>query len=397
MNLKIFDETLRDGEQQAGLFMPLNVKNKLAKMILETGIHYIDIMPVIHESEKELIAHLAGSVHKEKIIPATILRKEEIDVLNNWDLKKLILFAACSDRLIRIRDKEYATALKEGGKEESTLMRECRQRNMNNIIEKVKYAYTEQKMEVFFALEDATRADTGYLKELITELSRYTKCILLCDTVGILTPSESYRLVSDIIKIAPSCDIGVHYHNDMGLALENTLQAIEAGANVISGTFRGIGERAGNVALEQVLNGLKERYCITVPGIDYDAVNRLCQYIDFLGYKAAYPYSGESKRHESGIHVNALLCDRQAYSIFPQQEPEIWFGKFSGSSNFKYLFETILNQRLPEDEYDRLRDLIKHKSYEEQRSFSTAEMIAMLQSGEISLQQMRKEVLTKVK
>ena len=387
MNLKIFDETLRDGEQQAGLFMSLENKYTLARMILETGVHYIDIMPVIHESEGDLVSFLSRSGHREKVIPATILKKEDIDLLDVWGINKLILFAACSDRLIKIRDKHIGIELTEGLPDEEKV-KGARERNAHNILRMVKYASMQKKKQVFFALEDATRADIGYLNELLMELAPYTKSILLCDTVGVLTPSKSYDWVKSIVPSVP-CDIGIHFHNDMGLALENTLRAVEAGATVISGTFRGIGERAGNVSLEQVLNGLRERFSVTLSDIHYDKVEQLCNHMDAMGYKAAAPYSKESKRHESGIHVNALLHDKQAYCIFEGQEPEIWFGKFSGSSNFKYLFEKILHTSLEDEEYNFLRYAIKNKSYMEQRCFSSDEVIKMLHAGEISLKPLK--------
>lgn len=98
----------------------------------------------------------------------------------------------------------------------------------------------------------------------------YIEHFLLCDTVGVLNPEKSYIWVNDLLESTQGVALGAHYHNDMGLALENTLQSLMAGAILVSGTFCGLGERAGNVAIEQVLNGLRIRFGIEVEGINYD-------------------------------------------------------------------------------------------------------------------------------
>lgn len=169
----------------------------------------------------------------------------------------------------------------------------------------------------------------------------------------------------------------------MGLALENSLRAVLAGATMVSGTFGGIGERAGNVALEQVLNALRLRHQMTVAGIDYDAIAAVCAHLENLGLRPATPYSRQAQRHMSGIHVQSLMQDKRSYSIFPEQEPEIWFGKMSGAANFQYLFEKHLGRSLPKAEYERLSTRLKRRARREQRCYSTDDILALLAAGEL--------------
>ena len=150
---------------------------------------------------------------------------------------------------------------------------------------------------------------------------------------------------------------------------------------MISGTFRGIGERAGNIPLEQVLNGLRLRFGIEVEGINYEALSQVTDYLDSLGVRPASPYSQAALRHESGIHVNGFLRDPDSYHIFPHANPEIWFGKCSGSSNFQYLFEKQLNKPLTPEDYNRMRDKIKSLSIQEQRCFSPEEVVELFEGG----------------
>jgi benzylmalate synthase len=135
------------------------------------------------------------------------------------------------------------------------------------------------------------------------------------------------------------------------------------------------------VALEQVLYGLRARFGWEVEGIDYDALPLVLETLNQRGIRANPPYSPQSQRFETGIHVSSLLRDRTSYSVFPHAEPDIWYGKCSGASNFRYLFETHLNQSLSQSQYEQLRSDIKALAISEQRSFSTTEVLALLHQG----------------
>jgi len=249
---------------------------------------------------------------------------------------------------------------------------------VEKILKHLEYA-RDCGLEVYFAAEDASRADFDFLTQCISKFEPYLELFFLCDTVGCLTPEKSYVWLRNLLEVTNGAALGVHFHNDMGLALENTLQAIRAGAVGVSGTFSGIGERAGNAPLEQVLHGLRMRWGWEVEGINYSALEAVTEALATLGARANPPYSPGARSHETGIHVHSLLCDRHSYTIFSNEEPEIWFGKCSGASNFKYLFERHLNQSLPQQCYDKLRTSLKELSIQEQRSYSTSEVLGMIE------------------
>ncbi|NES70302.1 MAG: 2-isopropylmalate synthase, partial [Okeania sp. SIO2D1] len=187
--------------------------------------------------------------------------------------------------------------------------------------------------------------------------------------------------INDLHQYTNNAPLAVHFHNDMGMALENTLQAVRAGVSMVSGTFLGIGERAGNVALEQVLNGLRVRFGIEVKGINYDAIVHVCEFLEQLGVGPVPPYSKAAQRSQSGIHVNSVLYDPLSYIVFPHSELEVWFGKNSGASNFKYLFEKQVLQPQSQERYEKMRSVIKSLAIEQERSFTSQEILDLLEQG----------------
>ncbi len=385
--LIISDETLRDGEQQAGLFFPYETKKTLANLIRQTGVHQIDIMPAVHETEEHLLKTLVAEGNRSIMMAATMVGKQFIDQAIACGVERIILFYAVSDRLLLLRDTEIRNLIAPPEKIEDNnlpneFVRLVRENMINKVLENLRYATSpEIGLKVEFAAEDASRADFNFLVECIRSFQPYIEHFVLCDTMGILTPEKTYIWVRDLLELTDNAALGVHFHNDLGMALENTLQGVIAGASMISGTFLGIGERAGNIPLEQVLNGLKWRFGIEVEGINYQALCEVTNYLDSLGVRPAPPYSQAALRHESGIHVNGFLRDPDSYHIFPHASPEIWFGKCSGASNFQYLFEKQLNQPLSPQEYNRMRDKIKSFSIQEQRCFSPEEIVSLFKQG----------------
>lgn len=381
VNLVIADETLRDGEQQVGLF--LDDKETLAKLIAKTGVRQIALMPAIHPTEAQSIRRLVAGGLERQITASTIMKRSSIDQSKAFGVRQIILFNAVSDRLLFLRDPEIATNPTTISKTiddgiPSTVIHRLQQTMLTNTLEHVRYARS-QGLRVCFAAEDASRADFSFLVNCINTLAPYLDLFLLCDTVGILTPETTFTWIRKLVDSTQGISLSVHFHNDMGLALENTIQAVLAGALGISGTFGGIGERAGNVPLEQVLHGLRVRFGWEVAGIDYEAVDRTIDYLHRRGLRPHPPYSPQAQRHESGIHVSSLLRDLQSYAIFPYGHPEIWFGKCSGASNLQYLFEHYLKRPLERSQYERLRNTIKAIAMQEKKSFSVDEVLELLE------------------
>jgi len=385
--LAVFDETLRDGEQQAGIFFAYEEKLELAHLIVNTGINYIDIMPAVDQREERLVKTLVSLGLDTVVTPATMMNKCFIDHSLACGVKRVILFCAVSDRLLFLRDAEVRRDPLFHGKTvddniSEAVIHKIRQNMLNNALENLRYATSKEVgLEVDFAAEDASRTDFDFLVECIRQFRPYLGHFMLCDTVGVLTPERTSTWIDQLLQSTDGAPLAVHFHNDLGLALENTLQAILAGATMVSGTFGGIGERAGNAALEQVLNGLRVRFGLEVEGINYDAFLKVTNYLAQLGAVAMPPYSKQAQQHESGIHVNSLLQDTKSYHQFDYTHPEIGFGKYSGASNFQYLFERHLQYSLSKKQYNKIRDIVKAYSIREQRCFTAEEIISMFDRG----------------
>ena len=385
-SIKISDETLRDGEQQVGVFFSLPTKHKLAHLIAQTGVSGFAIMPSVCEQESALAKTLISDGLTHLITASTMMGKEYIDQAKNYGLKRIILFHAVSDRLMFLRNPDIRLMSEYQGKTidddiPSHIINKVRQDAINLIVENLRYATQVAGLRVDFAAEDASRADFNFLVQCINSFSGYVEHFLLCDTVGVLTPEKSYIWINDLLQCTTGVELGVHYHNDRGLALENTLQSITAGASLISGTFCGLGERSGNAALEQVLNGLRLRFGIELEGINYDAVDVLTNYIEEMGIRPAPPYSRISQSHESGIHVNSLLRDPLSYSTFPHDKTGVVFGKWSGVSNFQYLFEKQLQNPQTRQQYEKMRDVIKSLAIEQECYFTAKEVLKLWKDG----------------
>ncbi len=381
IKLQVSDETLRDGVQQVGLFLEDDAKRELAHLIAQTGVHQIALMPAVHESEAVVVRGLVSEGLGRQVVASTMMDRQYIDQAKACDVQQIILFNAVSDRLLCLREIDpQSPALNVDTNGSNTLIETVRSRMLEKVLDNLRYA-ADIGLKISFAAEDASRADFNFLVECINAFQPYIDCFFLCDTVGVLTPEKTYIWIQDLLQFTHQPSLSVHFHNDMGLALENTIQAVYAGATGISGTFGGIGERAGNVALEQVLHGLRARFGWEVEGINYEALPKPVDYLMQKGIRANPPYSPQARQFETGIHVNSLIRDRNSYAVFPHAEPDIWFGKCSGASNFRYLFETHLQQSLTQAQYEQLRSAIKALSIERKQSFSTAEVLELLDQG----------------
>jgi len=388
INLLISDETLRDGEQQVGLFF--DDKESLAHLIAQTGVHHIALMPAIHPTEEQIVKSLVNHGLSHQVIASTMMKRTAIDQSKACGVQQIILFNAVSDRLLFLRDSAVGNdpTLRNKTIDDDIpthVIQTVRQTMLDQALEHVQYAHA-QGLRICFAAEDASRADFSFLVDCINTLTPYIDEFLVCDTVGTLTPEKSFVWIHDLLEYTQPARLSVHFHNDMGMAVENTIQAIQAGATGVSGTFCGIGERAGNVPIEQVLRGLRVRFGCDVEGIDYDAIDRIVDEFRRQRWQPHPPYSRQAQRQESGIHVHSLLRDRHSYSIFPYGCSDIWFGKCSGISNFQYLFEHHLNQPLERSQYEELREAVKAIAIEQNRSFSADEVIDLIHTHQLLLQ-----------
>jgi homocitrate synthase NifV/benzylmalate synthase len=358
----ISDETLRDGEQQVGVNFSYHDKLIIAKKVAEIGAEQIAIMPIISKYEEKISKKLLNSSFGNKMYASTMLDNEFVDHSLSLGFQNIILFCSLSDRLLKIKKM-------------------TREQNLKKAINVCKYA-ANKGLNVIFAGEDSTRADINYVIKFIQSIQKYIEGFLLCDTVGVLTPQKTKKLIS-FIKRNIKCRLGVHFHNDRSLGNANTITAIKNGAEIISGTVGGIGERAGNADWCNILMQLKKEHII-FDNIKYSELPKIKSLVYRLGgIKPARPYSARAFWVESGIHVDALMVDKLSYNSFlPERygkKIRIFYGKFSGKANYKYLF----GEKYSDEQLIKIRDKIKEFSYKNKKSYNSREVKILVKNIKI--------------
>lgn len=364
--IKVYDTTLRDGEQMPSVVFSSREKIKLASKISEFGVNIIGIMPAISDKEKEVAKTISNMGLNSDITAATMLRKEHIDIASDCGTQRIILFSSVSD--IHLKNKLKIT----------------REENINRSLEFIEYA-RQLGLTVDFAAEDATRADMNYVIEFINAISKKVDYFLPCDTLGVLTPFQTYDFIKKI-KQNCNCKIGMHVHNDFGQATANTLAGLEAGADMFSGTFNGIGERTGNVPIEEVVMALKIQYGLDL-NVKYEMINEICNLVERYSrvrLQKHKPISGRyAFAHESGIHVDGILKYPPNYENFNPtiigRRRKILFGKHSGMCSLRYLF----GNRFSEQELISILSDIKERSQIQKKAFSEREIVNLYKPRKI--------------
>ncbi len=336
-SIKIHDTTLRDGEQMPGVVFDVDEKIRIAEKIAEFGVDLIDIMPTVSESEFRVTRELTKRFG-ERITCACRLKKSDIDTAIDAGACRVVLISPLSDLHIIQR------------------LRITREENLNNAATLIDYARAHG-LVVDIAGEDASRADREYLKLFLEAVQGKIALFLLSDTVGCLTPNSTKDLVS-YIKSNFGCKVALHLHNDFGLATANTVEGIIAGADYFSGTFTGIGERAGNAPIEEVCTALHFLYGKEL-GVKYSMLKEICDMVQELsGVKMQRhkPVIGENAfSHESGIHVDGVLKNPRTYEFIDPalvgQKRKICIGKHSGKKALQYVLGERLSikEMAPED------------------------------------------------
>ncbi len=329
--LIIFDTTLRDGEQSPGCSMHLKDKLDMAEALELLGVDVIEVgFPA--SSTEDYSSCVAVSKILKKASIAALCRCNKDDIKKAYEAIKdavkprLHVFIATSD--IHLKSKLHISKS------------DC----LQLIDEHTKYAKSLTD-DVEFSFEDASRTDIDFLiKATLTAVKAGAKTINFPDTVGYKFPSEMKDMISQIKKSVPSdVVISAHCHNDLGLAVANSIAAIEGGANQIECTINGIGERAGNAALEEIIMALKIKNYDISHNIDISKIYKTSRLLSsIIGRKIPpnKPIVGSSVYiHESGIHQHGILQDKATYQIINPEdvgifENSIVLGKHSGRHAF---------------------------------------------------------------
>lgn len=327
--LTIFDTTLRDGEQSPGCSMTVPEKVRMAGALADLGVDVIEAgFPIASEGDFAAVREVARSVRGVAVAalaracPADIARAAA--ALEGADVPRIHTFIATSD--IHLRHK----------------LRKPREQVLHEAAEAVRLArrYVD---DVEFSAEDATRTDPDYLCAVSAEVAAAgARTVNVPDTVGYCVPEEFARLVARVvIEVGAAAQVSVHCHNDLGLAVANSLAAVQAGARQVECTVNGIGERAGNCALEEIVMVLRVRAdrVAVVTGIETTRlypVSRLLSSLIAFGPQPNKAIVGRNAfAHEAGIHQDGVLKERTTYEIIDPAsvgvpESRLVLGKHSG-------------------------------------------------------------------
>ena len=316
---KVNDTTLRDGEQTPGVVFTTEEKLEIARLLDEIGVQQIEAgTPAMSPHEAEAVRKIAKEDLNASIMGWARAVKQDVDSVIDTGADAVAISIATSD--IHLQYK-----LKKSREEVLEMVTSC-----------VEYA-KEHGMYVSLNAEDATRTDYPFLKEFcIKGKEAGADRIRICDTLGVLIPQSSRYLVRKIIEDT-GVSIEIHAHNDYELAVANSLAALEAGAEWVSTTVNGIGERAGNASLESIIMSLLKLYNLDLPF----KISKIYELSRFVEKASGLPIPknkaivGEHMfTHESGIHVDGVLKFPYTYESFLPDEigmsRRIVIGKHSG-------------------------------------------------------------------
>lgn len=363
LHIEICDVTLRDGEQTPGVSFSCTEKTAIAIKLDEIGIEVIEAgFPAVSENEKTCVKTIANLGLEARICGFSRAREPDIMAAIDCNVDMVSIFIPTSELHVRLK------------------FRKPREQVLEDALMMIDFA-RDHGVQVRFAAEDASRTDLPFLKEVYQRAAEHGAVLLsFADTVGCLIPSEMHRIMSDLVSSVdrPFC---AHCHNDIGCAVANTLTAAEAGAFQLHTTVNGIGERAGNASLEELLVALQMK-----KGIDrYDLsklteLSRMVEKFSGIPLPRNKPVTGElAFSHESGIHIAAILDDPSTYEYFPPDlvggERHFILGKHTGKKALEHVVAS-LGCDLSDKQICRVLDLVKDHS--EHKCHVTPEVLRKL-------------------
>jgi len=314
--VRIFDTTLRDGEQSPGFSLRVSEKLLLARQLDLLGVDIIEAgFPIASPADAEAVRRIATEIRRPVIACLARCHPKDLERAA-WAIQpaaqgRIHTFIATSDLHLQAK------------------LRMSREQCLENAITSVRYA-RHHTFDVEFSAEDATRSDLDFLCRVVEAVIKVgATTINLPDTVGYSTPEETRAFFRAVRERVPNSDkviFSAHCHDDLGLAVANTLAAIEGGARQVECTINGIGERAGNAALEEIVMAMhvrSDRMPLTV-GVDtkqlYPSSDMLTQ-LTGQGVQVNKAIVGRNAfAHEAGIHQDGILKDRRTYEIMRAED-----------------------------------------------------------------------------
>lgn len=328
-NVMILDTTLREGEQAPGVSFTLRQRLQIAWMLDYFGVNFIEISPIVSKNHEESCKAMIQAGLSADIVAHLRALPRDIDVALRCDASWIAMYHSVSD--IHLKYK----------------LRVSREDAIRRSIEAIEYAKSHG-LKLRFTLEDASRADPKFLEEMCIAVSDAgADRISLPDTLGIMAPHGMSNLVK-LVKKKVDVPIDMHCHNDMGLALANSLSGLEAGASIIHTSIDGLGERTGLTSLAEVAMALKIIYGIDL-GVRMEMLKELSDLIsNYTSVKTplSKPLVGEnSYKHKAGTHIAAIIRNPAAYELVPPQtvgnQRSVIIGELAGKSESAFLMNLL--------------------------------------------------------
>jgi homocitrate synthase NifV len=365
-SIRINDTTLRDGEQTAGVAFTIEEKVALAVLMDEIGIHELEVgIPAMGNEEASAISQIAQMGLKADIIGWNRAVRSDIEASIACGLKRVH---------ISIPVSEIQINAKFGGN--------CQQ-VVDKLHDSISFA-VDHGLFVAVGGEDSSRADPSFLLDIVLAAQNWgASRFRFCDTVGILDPGTTAQMVGNLAaKI--QIPIEMHTHNDFGLAAANALAGIQAGATSVNTTVNGLGERAGNAALEEIVMILKRLYHHEL-AIDTRRLRELSRLVAQASGYDVPPWKAivgdNTFVHESGIHAHGVLKNPHTYEPFSPEEVgrerKLVVGKHSG----RHLVSNVLQQHgihLTREEAQSVLDQVRSFSIRVKRGLTTEELLNLV-------------------
>ena len=363
----VFDTTLRDGEQSPGFSMNLEEKLRMAEALHELGIDVMEAgFPIASQGDFESVQSIAQRFAKDGPVVCGLSRSAPGDILRAVEAVKaaarqrIHIFLSTSDLHMRVKLRMSPEEVLEAIQKSVELAR-------NHVA------------DVEWSAEDGSRTDPDFLCRCVeTAIKAGATTINIPDTVGYAVPADMARIFAMLRERVPGADgviFSTHNHDDLGLAVANTLAALDAGARQVEATINGIGERAGNASLEEVAMALRTRadvmpYSTNIVTTNILKTSRLLATITGFDVQPNTAIVGRNAvAHESGIHPDGVLKDKTTYEIMTPESVgwatnSLVLGKHSGRAAFRDKLATLgysLGDNQLNDAFRRFKDLADRK------------------------------------
>jgi isopropylmalate/homocitrate/citramalate synthase len=401
-SIRLYDETLRDGEQMPGVCYTPAQKLEIATRLADIGVHVMSVgFPAASDGDRRTLALIMdakrrGELGDVEIVVMCRSSRKDIDVTlatlrdAGVNARQVTFFIFTSGSDLHLKYKIGKTLLRFDGRDEREWLdlpiSYYREANIRLQCDAIRYAREQGVEHIEFGAEDGSRGDVEYFIE-------YFKAGLAAggtrpawpDTVGCLTPEAMRWYGTRIVEALPAgIPIVAHLHNDYGLGTINAITATSCGFQVVSLTANGYGERAGNVKLHEYVVALRVLYGLEIPGFKYEKLRELARFMERMSgvpMQQHEPIVGRGVfAHESGIHTHGVLIDRRIYEAVPSElvggTTKFVFGKHSGVA----LVEATLRKHGVEAD-DGLAQRVTEeiKRLREERASSSASVEAIVQ------------------